>query len=341
MARKFFNQRVKGSSNKSMIAYIIVGVCIFLIFFAVIMVVVFSNNSSSNPEPVIEIRGLVTVEINSEIPDKTLFFAELQHVSENDIDISYAEADLTKVGEYPISIEVYGESYESTLSVVDTEAPVLLVKNHSIPVGGSYTAADFIDSCSDNSNEECIVSFYSMGMDQDGNTLNYNQFTNEGIYSVQIVASDSSGNTTAPMTAQLTIGDVNQTEPPTYCNFGNSEYDANTYILGVNVTQNGCALDLNLYYNEQVTAPAYELVNNDTEQIRKEINKLNISNVKQVHFNQVITPVLNNAGTGIVGYTVQQQINIEYNDNSTEEIANYYINTDGKRIYSLNKYNLS
>lgn len=340
MARKFFNQRVKGSSNKSMIAYIIVGACIILIFVAVIMVVIFSN-SSPQEDPIIEIRNVVTVEINSEVPDKTLFFAELQNVSENDINVSFTDVDLTKVGEYPVEIEVYGETYESKVAVVDTEAPVLTVRNYNIDTGGSYSADDFVESCTDNSGEECIVEFYSLGMDQAGNTIDFSSFVAEGIYSVQIIASDSSGNSTSPITAQLTIGDSGGVQQPTYCNFGNSEYDSNTYILGVNVTQNGCALDLNLYYNEQVTAPAYDLINSDTERIKKEISKINISNVKQLHFDREINPVLNTAGTGLVGYTVHQTLTIEYNDGSTELVADYYINTDGNRVYSVNKFNLA
>ena len=340
MARKFFNQRVKGSSNKSMIAYIIVGACIILIFVAVIMVVIFSN-SSPQEDSIIEIRDVVTVEINSEVPDKTLFFAELQNVSEDDINVSFTDVDLTKVGEYPVEIEVYGETYESKVAVVDTEAPVLTVRNYNIDTGGSYSADDFVESCTDNSGEECIVEFYSLGMDQAGNTIDFSSFVAEGIYSVQIIASDSSGNSTSPITAQLTIGDSGETQQPTYCNFGNSEYDSNTYILGVNVTQNGCALDLNLYYNEQVTAPAYDLINSDTERIKKEISKINISNVKQLHFDSEINPVLNTAGTGLVGYTVHQTLTIEYNDGSTELVADYYINTDGNRVYSVNKFNLA
>ena len=74
MARKFFNQKVKGSSNKSLVAYIIVGVCILLVFVCIIMIVLFSNRKPDNAT--IEIRDVVTVEINSEIPDKTLFFSE-------------------------------------------------------------------------------------------------------------------------------------------------------------------------------------------------------------------------------------------------------------------------
>lgn len=339
MARKFFNQKVKGSSNKSMIAYIIVGACIFIIFIAVILVVVLSNNKG-NDDAVVEIRDVVTVEINSEIPDKTLFFAELQGVSEDDIDVSFADADLTKVGEYPVEINVYGEKYESKLAVVDTESPNVNTKNYSIPVGGTYKASDFVDSCTDNSGEECIIEFYELGMNQEGETIDYSSYKDEGTYSIQIVAKDSSGNATSPITVSLSIGEGGNITTPTTCNFGGSDYDTNKYILGVNVSQNGCALDLNLYQNDATTKPAYDLAEQDTEKLQKEISKLNISQNLQKHLDRLITPVLNNSGTGLVGYTIHQELSITYEDGTKEVVASYYIDTNGKRVYSVNTYNL-
>lgn len=338
MARKFFNQKVKGSSNKSMVAYIIVGVCVLLVFVCIIMIVLFSNREPS--EATIEIRDVVTVEINSEVPDKTLFFSELQNVKEDEIEVSFAEADLTKVGEYPIEIKLRGETYESKLAVVDTQAPNLMAKNYSIAVGGTYDAEDFVESCSDNSGEDCKVEFYTLGMDQDGTTIDYGAYTEEGTYTVQIIATDSSGNATTATSARLTIGEGGDIETPTYCNYGNSEYDSSQYILGVNVTQNGCALDLNLYQDENVTATAYSLADTDTERLQKEISKLNISQSLKKDLSRIITPVLNTAGTGIVGYTIHQELRITYEDGTSEVVASYYINTDGKRIYSVNTYNL-
>lgn len=338
MARKFFNQKVKGSSNKSMIAYIIVGACLLLVFICVILVVVLSNRTPK--DAIVEIRDVVTVEINSELPDKTLFFSELQNVKEDDIDISFADADLTKVGEYPIEINLYDETYESKLSVVDTQAPNLIVRNYNIKIGETYTAMDFVESCKDNSGEECSVDFYTLGMDQDGVNIDYSSFTEEGTYTVQIIAADSSGNATTPASATLTIGETSGPSTPTTCTYGNSEYDSNTYILGVNVTQNGCALDLNLYQDESVTAPAYDLADTDTEKLQKEISKLNINENLEKNLNRIITPVLNSAGTGIVGYTVHQELSIKYEDGHEEVVASYYINTKGERVYSINTYNL-
>ena len=56
MAGKFFNQRVKGSSNNNMKAYMIVGGCILVIFITVIIIVT-AGGGSDAPEPIIEING--------------------------------------------------------------------------------------------------------------------------------------------------------------------------------------------------------------------------------------------------------------------------------------------
>ena len=337
MARKFFNQKVRGSSNKTIAYAIVGGVLVAMVIF--IFMVVFTNQSDVG-DPIIEIRDLVTVEVNSELPDKTLFFAELQNVDEDDINISFADVDLSKVGDYPIEINLYGETYDTKLSVVDTVSPEIHLKNYNIPIGGTYKPEDFVDSCTDNSGEECTIEFYDLAKNQDGNPIDYSTYTDEGTYTIQIVASDSSGNTTTPDTVILVIGESDIVTPST-CNYGNSVYDSNTYILGVNVTENGCALDLNLYQDESITAAAYELLNQDTDKIKKEVAKLNINASASRTLNQVVSPVLNTTGTGLVGYTVHQELTITYEDGSSELIASYYINTDGSRTYSINKYNLS
>ncbi len=339
MARKFFNQKVKGSSNRSMVAWVVVGVCVVLILLCVILVFVFSNNNTMPADARVEIRDVVTVEINSELPDKTLFFAELENVSEDNIEVAFGNADLTTVGEYTVDISVYDQNYEATIAVVDTQAPTLVTKNYAISAGSTYQASDFVDSCTDNSNQSCDVVFYTLAMDQNGALIDYSNYTEEGIYTVQIIARDATGNTTTPMNATLTIGDASDVQP-TYCTYGNSVYDTNSYILGVNVTQNGCALDLNLYYNSEVTAPAYNLSNSTIETIKKQFEKLNINNVAEININAEVSTVLNTAGTGIVGYTVHHDVTIVYEDGTEELAASYYINTSGERIYSVNKYNL-
>lgn len=341
MAGKFFNQKVKGSSNNNMKAYMIVGGCILIIFITVI-IIVSVGGGSDNPEPVIEINDSADIEINSSLPNMDVFFRELQNVSEDDIDIDYSGVDLSTLGSYEVTITINDETYESTLNVVDVTAPELITKDYAINVGQTYDASDFVDTCSDNSGEECIVEFSDSGRDEDGNNIDFSSYLAEGTYTIQIVASDSSGNTTTPQNATLTIGEGSGVVDPTTCRYGGSEYDSNTYILGVNLTtaNNGCALDLNLYHEESTQQAAKDLAEADTEKLQREVYNLNIDKEITRHLVQDINPVLNTTGTGLVGYTVEMILSLRYDDGSEEVIARYFLDTNGKRIFSINPYNL-
>ena len=72
---------------------------------------------------------------------------------------------------------------------------------------------------------------------------------------------------------------------------------------------------------------------NDTARLKKEFESLNIN--APVTLNRLAQAVINNDGTGIVGYTVHMEASI---DNIVVE--SYYINLNGQRIYSVNEYNL-
>ena len=87
MAGRFFNQRVKGSSTGFLKILIIGG--IFLILLVVSVIILLAINKDDSPDPIISMREKVTIEINSELPDKELFFSELQNVDADDINISF------------------------------------------------------------------------------------------------------------------------------------------------------------------------------------------------------------------------------------------------------------
>lgn len=340
MAGKFFNQRVKGSSNNNMKAYMIVGGCILIIFIVVIIIVSVGGDDNS-PDAVIEVQDSISVEINGDLPDNTDFFSELQNVKEDDIDVDYSGVDMSKLGSYDVTITVNNHEYTSTLNVIDETAPELTTKDLTINIGQTYNAEDFVDTCTDNSGEECVIEFYENGRDQDGNLIEYGSYLAEGTYQIQIIASDSSENATQPQTATLIIGEGGGTVDPSTCRYGGSEYDSNTYILGVNVTNNGCALDLNLYHEESTQQAAKDLAETDTEKLQKEIYNLNIDKNIIKNLTQRINPVLNTTGTGLVGYTVEMILTLEYTDGTTEVVERYFLDQNGKRTYSINKYNLS
>ncbi len=333
MARKFFNEKVKTSKSNNpavLVALILIGVLATIIL--IVLIVKSLNKKPDNA--VIKIRDVVAVEINSELPDKTIFFAELENVKEKDIKISFENVKVDAVGKYEVTLNVYGKKYKSTLEVVDTESPSLEAKDYTIQAGEAYTAKDFVKSCTDNSGVSCIVEFYDKGLSQEGDKISYSNYTKEGTYTVQIMAKDPSGNTSYSM-AKLIIGN-GKTDKPTTCKYGDGKYDEGTYTLAVNVTENGCALDLNLYQSDSIIAPVKELITYQTEKLKKEMTVLKLD-TKNIYLNSSIGPVLNESGKGVVGYTLYMEVYLGSEDNK-EVIESFYVNQNGGRNYIVNKY---
>lgn len=333
---KFFNQKVKkgrsktkSNNNKVLLISIIAVVAVIII--GVLISVFFRN---SHDDAIVKIRDVIAIEVNNENVDKNLFFEQLENVKEKDIKITYKNVDFSEVGTYDVVIKIYGKKYNSKIQIVDTEVPELIIKDVKINVGESYKANDFVKSCQDNSNKDCIIDFYDLSLDQNGEKIDYRNYTKEGSYEILIVASDASGNKTSPMKATLTIGNDTVVKPIT-CKYGNAEYDT-TNILAVNVTKEGCALDLNLYNDENVLAPVNELIKSENEKIKKELSKINLG-VKNIHVNSETATVLNTTGKGVVGYTLKFTVSIEKNNN-IEVIEEYYININGGREFITNKY---
>lgn len=333
---KFFNQKVKKGRKKKnnpiqlYVILTIVGILILIAIYAIISV----SNRNTHKGSVIKLRDKVTVEINNKNFDKTLFFAELENVKESDIKTNYSKVDFTKIGTYTVKLVIYNKTYETKLEVVDTEAPVLKTKDFTIKKGDTYKAENFVSSCKDNSNKECNIEFYSLALTQDGSSLDYSKFTEEGTYQIQIVASDESNNKTTPMTATLTIGKGSTTTQK--CYYGPGEYDTSK-ILSVNVTDNGCALDLNLYNKEETLLPVKEAIENEETKLKNELGKINLG-VKTVYINSEMDPILNLDGTGVVGYTVKMIVSVYNANNEKEIIEEYYLNSNGSRDYIINKY---
>ncbi len=331
---KFFNQKIKkgrGVPTGTIVVAVIVAILIFIAI--AVLISVLSRNS--HKDAVIAVRDVLSVEINEKNIDKTLFFTELENVMESDINVDYSNVKFSELGTYEVPITIYKKKYSSKVEIIDTENPVLVTKNVKINAGSSYTASDFVDSCKDNSNKKCEIEFYDLALDQSGEKVDYSGYTEEGTYTVQIIAKDEAGNKTSPKSATLTIGSGVNSQPLD-CKYGNSEYDTSK-ILSVNVTDNGCALDLNLYKNEEKLAPVNALIKSETEKIQKEFGKINLG-VKDIYVHSDIATVLNNTGTGVVGYTLKITVSIMNENNEEEVIEDYYVNINGGREYLVNKY---
>ena len=331
MAKKFFNQKVS-NKKKTITQIIIISICVVGIVACLLIANYF--NKKLPKDAVIEMRDSVAVEVNSELPDKTVFFTKLEKIDEENISINFDNVDLKKVGDYELEVKVYRKKYKTVLKVVDTISPVLEVKNVNINEGDAYSANDFVSSCTDNSNEDCIIEFYNLATTQEGEAINYASYSENGTYPIQIIAKDATGNQTAPTSAILIIGDGEEEISQTKCKFGTDEYNTDENVLAVSVSENGCAIDPALYNNENVLQAIKNLTNVETEKIKNEFKKLNIPGAMYLNFNQI--PISNSDGEGFVGYGLE----VTMNDENNEVIEQYHVKVDGTRSYTVNKYNL-
>lgn len=105
----------------------------------------------------------------------------------------YTNETLDKIGEYKVKVFTSGEEKEVKFNVYDRTEPEVKVKDVTITEGNTYKPEDFIESCTDNSKEECTFEII--------NTENYSK---AGTYEITLSAKDKAGNTKEEV-ATLTI----------------------------------------------------------------------------------------------------------------------------------------
>ncbi len=330
--KKFFNTKVK-SKRKQMTKWIIIGSLLIIIIILSIIGFIISKRNNTSSEKLL-VKKEVSIEINETMTDEMLFTSKNPNL--DDITIVYPDDfDTSKLGNYKVKIKTSDKEYTSLVSVIDSTAPVLKVKPLVLTKFNFYTANDFVESCTDNSKEECIIEFYS-GVDENGETVNYGNYIKDGKYDIKIIAKDSEGNETVKSTT-LTIGQEKETTTET-CKYGNNEYDENNYILASNVSTETCAIDPNKYDDESIKKSANKILATETQRIKKDLNKLNLDGA--LALNRTINVVLNNSQTGLVGYELIFTVTVS-NNNKSETIAEFKIDGDNKRVFVVNKYELS
>ena len=157
-----------------LIAAVGVGVYIFL-------------NMSNEPAQVSVVPTAVEIEAGSEVSTDINDYATFTGINSSNCSLDTASiTDTSVVGaEYAFSITCGAAVYNGTATIVDTVAPVVVLKEVTVQVGGSISPEDFIDNCSDAS--ECSYTF------EDESTVN-GYLSTAGNYHVNIVVTDSSGN---------------------------------------------------------------------------------------------------------------------------------------------------
>lgn len=146
-----------------------------------------SSNIQTKEEK-INIKENVEVEINSEVLNIKDFF---KNSNFSDEEINYFENDkkikfdtkYNKIGSFKVVIKINDKNYETTLNVVDKLAPTLKLKELTITLGDKFEINSFVESCTDNSEEDCILSYKEN-----------KKYTKVGTYDVTIIAKDKSDN---------------------------------------------------------------------------------------------------------------------------------------------------
>ena len=344
---KFFNGRVQ-KDRSSIIRYTIIGVGIF---FIIVLFALIANKG--NKKPVLNLKDVVTVEVGSEEPDKMEYFTEFKNFDKKKISVDYSRADLKTVGEYYVKITAQGLGDEDVKLVVnDTKAPNLVTRDYSVALGVGYNINNFVESCTDNSGEECIIEYNIGDVDQNGNEIKYQNYTAQGSYTIKLYAKDKSGNTTDVKEVTLNIGTGTSTDPVT-CPYGTIDYTASrlTYPVAVIVgnTTTKCALNRDLWDDATTQNPVSEFYKKDYLKLQTDIDA--IKNEKYPNGAKIVAyphfiSVLNDDLKGLVGYAIHVKVYmvaLDYTgtiDSDDNLILDYYLNSNGSRVYDVNKFNL-
>lgn len=327
MARKFFNKRVYSRKQEKIKAALIVAGAGAGVLFCLFLIAFFTNKNSKT---VIKINELIQHEVNSLEPEEHLFFKELKGIPTNEVKLNLKEVDFSKLGTYNVEILIKNKKYKSKIEIIDVTPPELVLKELKIKNGENYNLNDFIESCSDNSKEDCNMIFYDISYGLNEVKEDYSNYTKEGSYEIKIMAEDSSKNQTIKST-KLFIGEK---ETVYTCEYGNTEFNKD-----VNLTQmlgsNNCAINPDLFEHNTIRKAILQTANTETQKLKLEINKL--PNLKDnITINRLTNPVMNNDGKGLVGYSLF----IEATDKTEKVIVSYYLNAQNKRVYIENPYNL-
>lgn len=167
-----------------------------------------SSNIQTNEEK-INIKENVEVEINSEVLNIKNFF---ENSNFSDGEINYFESDkkikfdtkYNKIGSFKVVMKINDKNYETTLNVVDKLAPTLKLKELTITLGDKFEINSFVESCTDNSEEDCILSYKEN-----------KKYTKVGTYDVTIIAKDKSDNVVEETTKLIIKNKKNTNETQT------------------------------------------------------------------------------------------------------------------------------
>ena len=144
----------------------------------------------------------VKIELGDKLPLRTSSYVEAGRgeVDELLYVLDTSKVTLEEAGDYEFTVTYKGITKTGIITIKDTTAPLLEIKEVSIVEGGTYNAGSFVESCIDWSG--CNYSFQDVNTDK--------KYTSPGTYKVHVVATDAYQNSVTKQTTLIieAIGSV-------------------------------------------------------------------------------------------------------------------------------------
>lgn len=170
---------------------------------------------------------------------------------------------------------------------IDSEDPILKLKELKVYAGDKFTINDFVDSCTDNSGEECILSYKED-----------KSYSDVGVYDIVIIAKDSSGNETEETTKleileKQTSNKTNtETKNNTKNNNSNDNKTKNNKVKFVKEETEKEKEEKDLKYGSRLTSWHVKTYNVYSDGSKKLIDEYNHSEVDAKNFNAKTSDML-------------------------------------------------
>lgn len=269
-------------------------------------------NSVDDVKAEVVIKKEVTAEIMSDVFKVEDFFDNKK--LEDDLEINYKKdgEDITflekydKLGTYEVVIKNKDKEYKSLLNVVDTTKPVLKLKNVSIKVNDKYKVSDFVEECSDNSLEDCILSF------KEDKT-----YKDVGVYDIVIIAKDSSGNEVEETTKLKILKKQTSNKTSTENKDNTKNNDKVKFVKEETETEKE---EKDLKYGSKLTSWHVQTYNVYSDGSKKLINEYTHSEVDAKNFNAKTADMLPEANENMNTYKNMVNDVLKYTNEFRSEV---------------------
>lgn len=355
--RKFFFDKVHTKRNYT-VPIIIGAVLLIIVITTFLTTRYFKSTKKPDNEIKLVLKDYLEIELHKELPQASDYVKEMKNIGYSDLEVIYPENLKTisdkkncqneddsaciknlvdSLGNFEVIIKStkLEKEYKLELKVVDKTKPVLILKDYKITEGKTYKIENFVESCTDNSGDACILEYVDTDKTENNENIDYSKIKEVGTHNIKIVAKDASGNKTTQET-KLTINKKKETT----CQYGNLKY-SDTYVIATRIENTNCAISVKeaesitnkaaLRHNKKLVKEIQEAYLQNT------IDKMNLEG--QITYEISYGLVYNSTKKGVVGYYLMGEAK-QTIGTTTTTIARYYINEQGNRVWKINTLNL-